>query len=296
MTTTARGMELEKLLNPLQKTVTSVTSNIARNIPSAAAQLNLEKVGSEIGSGMFSFAIALLIIFLILVVIHYMITPIFSFTGADNGSLALANTQDGQLKWSKGPVPSDLSANVQRIMDWGFTVQQDIYMENESRYSNKKRIFFYRAMEPVVATSSDDNLINDYPDSNLFMYLAPNTNNLIIAVVVNDATGNKYIETAPMILNVPVKQVLRITVVFIPQVLEVYMNGKLYATKTFRNAPIGSKAYFFGPPDAYRGTIRTMNFKYWDRPLTAGEVRKSTPPLPDAKQFNPSEMATAQCD
>ena len=287
MAATARKLELNALLSPIQKTVSGVTSRI----PNVSVNTGS---GDGMSSGLFQFAIALLIIFLILLIIHYAITPIFSFTAGDGGAFPLANTTDGQLVWTKAPPLADVSANVINILPHGFTIQQDIYMDNEASLSNRKRVFLYRAMSPVVVdpTQTED-LFTDYPESNLFMYLSPNTNDLIVSVVTQKPNGDLVLESTPTMLNVPIKEVIRVTVVFLPQVLEVYLNGKLHGTRTLRFAPRASDAYFFSSPDAFRGSVRAMNFKYWDRPITAVEVAKSGPPLTEKKLFSPDEMATA---
>jgi hypothetical protein len=290
---TTRKAELNALLNPIQKTVSGVTSTV-RNLPTFKLSVG---EGEGWGSTFFSFAVSLLVIFLVLLVIHYTITPVFSFTSGDGGSIPLANTSDGQLVWTKAPPMADVSANLVAILPHGFTVQQDIYIDNELLLTNRKRIFFYRANGPVVVdTSQPEDLIAQYPESNLFMYLSANTNDLIVSAITEKPSGELTYESAQTILNVPTKQVFRLTVVFLPQVLEVYMNGKLHGTRTFRYVPMLSDAPFFSTPDAFRGTVRVMNLKYWDRALTSAEISKSGPALTDKKLFSPDEMSTAQCN
>ena len=295
MANTARKLELNALLSPIQKTVSGVTSRL----PSVSApRLNIGalETGDVMGSTLFNFSIALLIVFLVLLFIHYSITPIFSFTAGDGGVFPLANTTDGQLVWTKAPPLADVSANILRRLPHGFTVQQDIYMDNEASLSNRKRIFFYRAMRPVRADpTKPEDLFLDYPESNLFMYLSPNTNDLVVTAVTQKPNGDFIYESTPTLLNVPIKEVIRITVVFLPRVLEVYLNGKLHGTRTFRFSPRTSEAYFFSTPDAFRNSVRVMNLKYWDRALTSAEIANSGPPLTDKKLFSPDEMATGKC-
>ena len=287
MAATARKLELNALLNPIQKTVSGLTST-TRNLPTLDVSMG--------GNTLFSFALALVAVFLILLVIHYLITPIFSFTAGDGGMIPLADTTDGQRVWTKAPPLADVSANVLRILPHGFSIQQDIYIEPEPILSNRKRLFFYRASQPVVADPNQpDDLLNQYPESNLFMYLAPNTNDLSITAVTRKPDGDFLLESAPTILNVPVKQVFRLTVVFLPQVLEVYINGKLHGTRTFRYPPIITDTSFFSSPDAFRGSVRVMNFVYWDRAIRTGEIAYSKPALTDKALFHPEEMTTAQC-
>jgi hypothetical protein len=289
---TTRKSELNALLNPIQKTVSGVTSTV-RNLPTWSMP-STESGGWA--STFFSFGFGLLVLFLILLLVHYTITPIFSFTAGDGGSLPLSNTTDGQLVWTKAPPLADISANVMRILPHGFTIQQDIYIDNERTLSNRKRVFFYRSNTPIVVDSSQpENLTEQYPESNLFMYLSPNTNDLIVTAVTKKPSNELVFESCPTMLNVPIKEVFRLTVVFLPQVLEVYLNGKLHGTRTFRFIPLSSNAYFFSTPDAFRASVRAMNFKYWDRPLTAVEVSKSGPPLTDKSLFLAGQIATAQC-
>lgn len=296
---TTRKAELNALLNPLQKAVSGATTSI-RALPSVPLpSLPTFSSGDSNGWGatFFSFALALLVVFLILLVVHYAITPIFSFTAGDGGSIPLASTTDGQLVWSKGPPLADVSANVVRILPHGFTIQQDVYIENETTLGNRKRLFFYRSLNPVLVDPAEsEDLLVQYPESNLFMYLSPTTNDLIVsAVSVNPTTRDELFESSPTLLNIPTKQVIRLTVILMPQVLEVYLNGKLHGTKTFRYPVKSSDANFYSTPDAFRGTVRAMNFKYWDRPLSAVEVSKSGPPLADKTLFSPEQMTTAQC-
>jgi hypothetical protein len=303
---TSRKAELNALLNPIQKTVSGITSTV-KNMPATAMAFGFG-AGSAVsntttssssfsGNTIFSFAVALLVIFLVLLLIHYTITPIFSFTAGDGGSIPLSNTTDGQLVWTKAPPLADMSANVLRVLPYGITVQQDIYIDNESTLSNRKRVFFYRSKAPIIADPlQPEDLLSQYPESNLFMYLSPNTNDLIVTAVTKKQNGDLVFESAPTLLNVPVKQVIRITVVFLPQLLEVYLNGKLHGTHTFQYTPLlSADTYFFSTPDAFRSTVRAMNFKYWDRPLSATEIVNASPPLTDKSKFIPDEEATAKC-
>jgi len=296
---TVRKQELNALLNPIQKTVSGLSTGVSTGLRNTGISMPSFSGGEGGGWGSFFFSagIMLLFIFTFLLIIHYTITPIFSFTKGDGGRIPLANTSDGQLVWTKAPPLADLSANVQRILPYGVTIQQDVYMDNESALSNRKRLFFYRSNAPIVADSAQpDNLLVQYPDSNLFMYLSPNTNDLIVSAVTENPTNkDRIFESVPTLLNVPIKQVVRITVVLLPEMMEMYMNGKLYGTRTFRYPLVPTGTYFFSTPDAYRNSVRVMNFQYWDRPLSSAEIKNASPPLTDKALYSPEEMATGQC-
>lgn len=239
-------------------------------------------------------SIVAFVVFLLLVIVHYTITPIFTFTIGQKGLFPLANTNDGQLVWTQGPVVADLSANVQRILPTGFTIQQDIFVQEDNAPTIRPRVFFYRSTTPVVPGSGNTDVSTQYPNSNLIMYLLPDTNDLVVSGITQK-DNNTYIESAPTILNVPVRQPFRLTVVLLPQVLEVYLNGQLFGTKTFRYPPKEITNSFFGPPDAFRSSVRTMNFQYWDRPLSAMEIKNAGPALPDASKFGMVRPANEVC-
>jgi hypothetical protein len=239
----------------------------------------------------------LLVLVLILLVIHYTITPIFSFSFGDKGLIPLANTNDGQLVWTKGPVAADVSANVLRMLPNSFTVQMDVYVESERTVNNYDRVLFYRSLQPVTPNNSNT-LMQQYDSSNLIVRLLAETNDLVVsAVTLQDPTNpeSATLESTPTILNVPIRQPFRVTIVLMPQVLEVYMNGKLYGTKTFRYGLKATPTYFFGPPDLYRTSVRIMNVQYWDRPLNSREVKAAGPALPDVSLFGPLPMPGATC-
>jgi hypothetical protein len=241
-------------------------------------------------SYVFSVSALLLVLFAVLLVVHFTVRPIFP-----EGALPFLVKQDAQLTWKSGPVAADLSANVTRILPNSFTVQQDIYIESETTLSSSPRVFFYRsptAITPVSSASSNYDLLKQFPQGNLLMYLLPNTNDLVVSAVTQKTEDELFLESAPTILNVPIRQPFRLTVVLLPQVLEVYLNGKLFGTKTFRYPLRATNSYFFGAPTVSRTTVRTMNFSYWDRPISSLEVKQAGPALADISSFSPATGTT----
>lgn len=236
------------------------------------------------------------VLFLLLLVVHFTITPIFSFAFGSSG-IPLSETNDGQLVWTAGPVAADLSANVMRVLPNTFTVQMDVFVENQTTLGKFERVLFYRALRPVTPNNAET-LVTQYPESNLVIRLSPDTNDLVVSAITLRDPNNPLtatVESTPTILNVPVRQPFRITVVLVSRVLEVYLNGRLFGTKTFRYSLRSGAGYFFGPPEIYRGSVRIMNVQYWDRALNSAEVRSAGPALPDASLFGPAPIPGAKC-
>lgn len=275
---TSRGEELAKMLGEFKPSRVSVSTGETSAWTGIA----------------FNLSIIAFVVFLILVIVHYTITPIFTFTIGQKGLFPLADTRDGQLVWTQGPVVADLSANIQKIMPTGFTIQQDIYIQEDNAPSVRPRVFFYRSTTPIIPAAGNTDISTQYPNANLVMYLLADTNDLVVSAITQNE-NNSYIESAPTILNVPVRQPFRLTVVLLPQVLEVYLNGQLFGTKTFRYPPRAIANFFFGPPDAFRSSVRTMNFQYWDRALSAMEIKNAGPALADASKFGLIQPANQVC-
>lgn len=285
---TDRAKELAQMLGAPMKIAspTSVNSySYSNSGPSVSAPVTI----------LYYIGMILLVLVILLAVVHYTgIFPVFSFIDGDGGYIPIRKTNDSELVWTNGPVAADLSGNVTKISSCPITIQLDIFIENETVLSSKRRVFFYRSNQHVIPSGIDD-LISTYPDSNILMYLLPNTNDLVVSAVTKDKEGGLHLESAQTVLNVPIRQPFRLTVVFLQQVLEVYINGKLFSTKTLQYPPRETKTYFWGPPEQFRNTVRVMNFAYWDRPLMAMEVPKTPPAIPDASAFNPSGLPAASC-
>ena len=280
-----RAEELAKILGSTGSRVSYARSNTYSNSEEGLSSL------------LWPVAVTLFVLFLILLVVHYTITPIFTFSFGDKGFIPLANTNDGQLVWTKGPVASDLSANVMKVLPNSFTVQMDIYVENTQTVGNTDRVFFYRALRSVIP-NNNNTIMKQYPESNLIVRLLPDTNDLVVSAITLQDPANPEtatLESTPTILNVPVRQPFRITIVLLPQVLEVYLNGKLFGTKTFRYTLKGGASYFFATPDIYRNSVRVMNVQYWDRPLTSVEVKNAGPALADVSLFGQAPLPGAKC-
>ena len=262
---------------------------------------NTGSTGTGTGTGLSQYIVpsftVLFLLFLVLLVVHYTITPIFTFSIGDQGFIPLVRTNDGQLVWTKGPVPADLSANVLRILPNSFTVQMDIYLENTATLSSSDRILFYRSLQQVVPNNFNT-IMKQYEGSNLLIRLLPDTNDLVVSAITLADPNNletATLESTPTILNVPIRQPFRLTVALHANTLEVYLNGRLFGTKTFRYPLKASTGYFFGPPTLYRSSVRIMNVQYWDRILSSAEVRSAGPALPDISLFGPALSPSATC-
>lgn len=241
---------------------------------------------------LFYLSITAFVIFLILIVVHYTYTPIFSFSAGDGGYIKLASgVSDSQIAWEEEPPGSSLITKFTNVLPCGFTVSLDIFVDKDLSLSNMERMILYRGKTTVIPDATKT-LQANYAESNLLVYLQKDTNDLVVSAITSDATGT-FVESAPTVLNVPIRQPFRVTAVYLPNLLEVYMNGRFVGSRVLKGKPLQTATQFLPPPEQFQQTVKILDVSYWARPLLAREIVAAPPPLPDASKFKPSDLA--QC-
>lgn len=241
---------------------------------------------------LFYLSITAFVIFLILIIVHYTYTPIFSFSAGDGGYIKLASgVSDSQIAWEEEPPGSSLITKFTNVLPCGFTVSLDVFVDKDLSLSNMERMILYRGKTTVIPDATKT-LQANYAESNLLVYLQKDTNDLVVSAITSDATGT-FVESAPTVLNVPIRQPFRVTAVYLPNLLEVYMNGRFVGSRVLKGKPLQTATQFLPPPEQFQQTVKILDVSYWARPLLAREIVAAPPPLPDASKFKPSDLA--QC-
>jgi hypothetical protein len=272
------------------------------NILSSLGSLNVAKPPSSFSSSSFGLptgnawtiakygAIVLFVAFLVLLVIHYAYTPIFSLSPGDGGVIPLGlGSSDAQLIWTDEPPPAGVKSNFNNLVSCGFTLQMDLFIDRNLQLSNTERVALYRSNKPVVPdTTGAKTLFQTYPETNLVVYLQKDTNDLVVSAITKDQSAT-YIESAPTVLNAPLRQPFRLTIVYLPNLLEIYINGRFRGSRVLKHQPFNTTEQFYAPPEAFQTTVKVMNLSYWNRPLLAREIAKTAPALASTELFRPSD-------
>ena len=241
---------------------------------------------------LFYLSITAFVIFLILIIVHYTYTPIFSFSSGDGGYIKLASgVSDAQIAWEEEPPGSSLLTKFTNVLPCGFTLSLDVFIDKDLSLSKMERMILYRGKNTVIPDATKT-LQANYAESNLLIYLQNDTNDLVVSAITSDATGT-FIESAPTVLNVPIRQPFRVTTVYLPNLLEVYMNGRFVGSRVLKGKPLQTATQFLPPPEQFQQTVKILNVSYWARPLLAREIASAPPPFPVAADFKPSDLT--QC-
>jgi hypothetical protein len=272
----------------------------ANSRPSGAGALNSAKAAiagltsSQFFGGLLPFlfwaAVAAFVIFLILLLIHYTVYPVFSFNPGDGGLIPIPAASDEYI-FSKGEiVASDRKILLKEPLGdehfpkkCGFTVAMDVYDQGVVQ-SEQPRILLYRSGEAAQApntgfkfTSSTDTatkqtlLGTQFPNSDLVLFLDPGLNNLSVAVKIQ-ATPAAFQILGP-IENTPVRVPYRLTVTYMKELVELYVNGKLKKSFPIRPPvePADTNTRFWSRFDG-QTTALIAHVSYWDRILSAREI------------------------
>jgi len=225
-------------------------------------------------------------IFLLLVLVHFTITPIFNFD-TNRGLVNLTNTGDGQLKWQNTYADANEKAEFKNQLNCNYTISMDVFVKNQLSMTSTPRVLLYRSEQPVDAPRDKKafDLFEMYSSTNLLVYLDADKNDLNIVAVTRDGENNLSPEGIPPIPNIPLEVPFRLGIVFQPGTMEVYLNGQLQATRVFMGRPNETTGNFYAPSEFVRESARVANLQYWPRILSPSEIQSIGPVLPGPDFF-----------
>jgi hypothetical protein len=221
---------------------------------------------------MFYASLSIFVIFLILMFIHYTMYPIFSFSPNDSGFIPVPTVSDKQLAFTKGPASFDLSANLVKLPACTYTLGADVFLSGDFMLSQIPRVILYRASDPIIAGGTVDTLVQTYPGTNIIVWLDPVKNDLYVSAITGGSTPS--IQTSDPVENVPVRKVFRLAVVFTPNFIEIYINGKMEKSMVLDNTliTISDSTYFYSSVKPIQQNVMIGNLSMWPRVLTSREI------------------------
>jgi hypothetical protein len=233
------------------------------------------------------FGIAI-VIFIIMLFIHFFITPVFSLQPGAPGIFVVPGLDDGVLFWNKSS-PAILPNKGLPIenMDYGYSFIIDLFIENPHVHFSKHPRILFRRGGTLHSKPTGDTLLGLVDNYNVIAALLPDTNDLIISVL----NSNNNTENA-IISNIPVQEPFRIGVVIMDYAMEVYVNGHLMKTRAFSAVPKSVKGDIYPISGTESSMAKMRNLKIWSRALTSSEIRYAEPSMTTGKEFGSGQMST----
>lgn len=230
-----------------------------------------------------SYIIGIAVVILVLLVfVHFLISPIFQLHPGGPGIIPIPGGDDGVLYW-KDSTPHTIPNDNLLIKNqsFGYSMILDVFVENPLRFSSNYRLLFRRSDKEVPTNSITGGTIEGYLNNyNVAAALLPSTNDLQVSVLCTD--GHPYNVN---IENVPVQEPFRLGIIVMEKALEVYINGKLMKTRTYSSPPKEVNGDIYPKIGADIPVAKLRNLKIWNRVLTTSEMRYAKPPMPTGKDF-----------
>jgi len=224
-----------------------------------------------------------LVVFILLVIVHYTIRPIFRTREAGPGIIPIPTVgKDATgIYWTDRSKPLSSADTVLGENDAGtvnYSMTIDILIQDPSVQSAADRPIFWRSSREVPDTPTNSNgpaITQMVGNFNFAIYLANSTNDLIVSVLT---TGGQIESVA--VANIPVGAPFRIGVILSERFLEVYLNGRLYKTRNLASSPLAAAGSFMPASGPYKDMAVVRNLRLWKGTISPAEMRY-LPALPD---------------
>jgi hypothetical protein len=266
--------------------ITAATTAAAAAVTSATSSLiSSVSTPSSIGT-ILAYIIGIIIIAIIIILlIHHYITPVYNLHPGAPGIITIPGFDDGILFWNGGsgkyPGVSDIKNEDLPIknMYYDYSLNVDMFIQNPLQFSNNPRILLSRGLVRS-ATPSGDAITGIADNYNLIVALHPNTTDMIVSMLssINQAQ-NIIIE------NILVQEPFRLGIIVMQNALEVYINGNLMQTTSFKNSLKDVKGDIAPAAGIESNIAKMQNLKIWNRVLSSSEMRHATPALPSVASF-----------
>lgn len=267
----------------------------------------------------------LFILFLILVIVNYAITPVFQFSPGSSGIIPVNTARDDKVYWntkSQPPAESRVPLEADPISQYpflnNFTVSVDLYLRRPVDTSNSGRVIFYKtysygsdlsqappsplATGPTATTGTSADLTSYMADKcSMLAYL--DQNDLYVIVY----SGSNQYSSRP-IRNVPTYKPFRLSVIVESTLFTVYINemqafqrviGTIADNSSILNVNNALRSRFYSPPawsNIPTQTLFLQNFHIWPRAISYAELKASTPSLAAVGDFDlPVEAGASSC-
>jgi len=291
--------------------------SIGSAFSTTAALATSEAAGNYYLQVLFYFLLYGFVVFLVSILIHFTITPIFRFVPGGKGIIPVPSVSDSIVYWNSSSVPvpeervpimGDSLSTYQFENQFSFSI--DIFIRRLTDTTNTKRVILYKTYAygpslttPINAPSSNTTSLTDPGTTDLLTYMQGRTSMVLYLTSENDLvltfftgnTGTNY--SCSPIKNIPLYTPFRIGAIVDKKIFTLYLNGKQTFQRVLPSVLLmnGSNSLpttiqkFYALPawaSSPTQTIFVHNFILWPRAVTYGEIQSAQPTLAREADFN----------
>jgi hypothetical protein len=160
ISTNMRGATVQNILGQAAQLSKSAASYATNSVSSVSSSFTPEN-GSYVLSVLFYLFLFTLVIFLILLLVHFTFYPIFRFTSRDKGFIGVPASTDDKVYWTEGPPPPESRAPLESDelamveFENGFSFSLDIYCTKITSTNTKSRIILFKTYSYGIGQTGD---------------------------------------------------------------------------------------------------------------------------------------------
>jgi hypothetical protein len=283
---------------------------------SGAVVATSEAAGNYYLQVLFYFLLYGFVIFLVAILIHFTITPIFRFIPGGKGIIPVPGISDSLVYWNSSaqpvseeqvPLAGDSLSSYHFENQFSFSV--DLFVRKLTDTGSSKRIILYKTYSygpsqtnPVNAPLSQTTALTDPGTIDLLTYMQARSSMVLYLTAENDiiltffsgTTGTNY--SCSPIKNIPLYTPFRIGAVIEKNIFTVYLNGmqtfqrvlpSILTMNTSNSLPTSIQKFYSAPTWASlpTQTIFVQNFILWPRAVSYGEIAEAQPALAREADF-----------
>lgn len=296
-----------------KKAVVTGVNSIARSSGYSGVSFT-EEGGNYVMKTLFYLVLYAFLLFLVLVLVHFTVRPIFRFVPGGKGVIGVPGTTDDIVTWNdkRQPVPSatapkesDNLAAYPFINNFSFSV--DLFVRRLTDTDRKNRLVIFktnRRTSDLPAPPSSSALVDYMAENSSLILYVTDTNDLVVTMF-SGGTPTQY--ASPYIKNIPLYTPFRVSVVVEDKTFSVYLNGKQTFqrvaptpfTLNSKSAGLTGQQRFYAPPawaDSPSKSVFLQNFHIWPRAISYDEVLAAQPALARPEDFDlPPEPTGGSC-
>jgi hypothetical protein len=254
------------------------------------------------------------LLFLVLVLVHFTIRPVFKFTPGSAGIIRVTAPTDDKVYWNakaQPPAEDCVPKQGDSLESYDFTnnfsFSVDLYVRKMTDTAPNKRVILYKTYKygsdlstaiagpsGLSAGPATDAVRETFMQSkcSMYMYLS-DTNNLGLTFFAGPS-GTAY--SIREIENIPFYTPFRVTVVVEEKTFTMYINAKqtfqrvvpsILSLNTSGGLATTSQRFYSPPAWANSQTVFLQNFHLWPRAISYPEVQQAQPALARKEDFGP---------
>ena len=292
-------------------------------MPSFSEMPGSAPTGSYVLRVLFYMIMYSFIAFLVLILVHYTIMPVFKFTAGSKGLISIPSSTDDMVYWnSKKQPPTEDSVPkggddlVSYPFKNNFSFSIDLYIRRLTDTNSAYRVILFKTVEygsgignapgssgPTLPEPTSGDLLTYMKNKCSMVLYLTETNNL--ALTFFSGVNGTYYSTKE-IKNIPLYTPFRVTVTVGKKTFTIYINGKQAFQQVVpteitlnTNGLTDSEQRFYSSPqfsNSPNKTVFIQNFHLWPREISIHEIQQALPALARKEDFGiGGEVGTDSC-